>query len=103
MQSAGGPAAVASGRKNKPLPFVLAVLNEQADAFLVVGVVGAPEFGDVKKNQFGLAFAAAAASSGARSQQNTFEASVVEVRKDDIDRFLVSSLWQRLSSRVLGS
>lgn len=45
---------------------------------------------DCSCSQFGLAFAAAASSSGARSQQNTFEASVVEVRKDDIDRFLVS-------------
>jgi len=49
MNSAAGPAALAPGRRAKPLPFVLAVLNEHADAFLVVGVVGAPEFGDVKK------------------------------------------------------
>lgn len=49
VQTAGGAAAVAGGRRGKALPFVLAVLNEAADAFLVVGVIGAPEFGDVKK------------------------------------------------------
>lgn len=37
------------GKKLKSLPFVLASLNETNDAFLVVGIVGAVEFGDVKK------------------------------------------------------
>ena len=35
--------------KAKSLPFVLASLNEKNDAFLVVGIVGAVEYGDVKK------------------------------------------------------
>jgi cell division control protein 45 len=36
-------------KKAKTLPFVLACLNESNDAYLVVGVVGAVEYGDVKK------------------------------------------------------
>lgn len=39
---------------------------------------------------FGLAFQRAAHISGARTRHNAFEASVVEVRKDDLDKFLVS-------------
>lgn len=35
--------------ETKRLPFVLACLNESKDSFLVVGIVGAVNFGDVKK------------------------------------------------------
>lgn len=43
-------AAPAAGKaRPRSLPFVLASLNETSDAFLVVGVVGAIEHGDVKK------------------------------------------------------
>lgn len=44
-----GGAPTEAKRKVKSLPFVLACLNEKNDAYLVVGVVGALEFGDVKK------------------------------------------------------
>ncbi|KAM0786356.1 hypothetical protein ACM66B_001827 [Microbotryomycetes sp. NB124-2] len=80
--------AALPGRRAKSLPFVLASLNETNDAFLVVGVVGAIEYGDVKKNAFGVAFQRAAALSGARTRHDAFEASCVEVRKDDLDKFL---------------
>ncbi|KAK4051987.1 DNA replication initiation factor cdc45 [Microbotryomycetes sp. JL221] len=76
------------GKRAKSLPFVLASLNETNDAFLVVGVVGAIEYGDVKKNAFGVAFQRAAVLSGARTRHNSFEASVIEVRRDDLDKFL---------------
>lgn len=45
----GGGSGQEGGKKMKSLPFVLASLNEKSDAFLVVGIVGAVEFGDVKK------------------------------------------------------
>ncbi|SGZ21410.1 BQ5605_C021g09364 [Microbotryum silenes-dioicae] len=99
----------ATGKRPKPLPFVLASLNEASDAFLVVGIVGAPEYGDVKKkwvplvqnpgrehfaeycrvfhSAFGMAFERAAHASGASTRHNAFEASVIEVRKDDLDKF----------------
>lgn len=39
----------AGGAAKKTLPFILASLNEKNDAFLVVGIVGAVEYGDVRK------------------------------------------------------
>jgi len=38
-----------SGRSGRALPFVVACLNEDKGSYLVVGVTGAPEFGDVRK------------------------------------------------------
>ena len=38
-----------SGKAGKALPFVVACLNEDKGTYLVVGVTGAPEFGDVRK------------------------------------------------------
>lgn len=46
---ASGPGGGVGARKGKSLPFVLASLNEETDMFLVVGVVGAIEYGDVRK------------------------------------------------------
>ncbi|GAA5852390.1 hypothetical protein JCM8547_006764 [Rhodosporidiobolus lusitaniae] len=74
--------------KGKNLPLVLAALNEASDKFLVVGVVPADEFGDVRQNRFGRAFEDAAMRSRAKAQQRYFDASVVEVRRDDFDKFL---------------
>lgn len=42
-----------------------------------------------RASQFGLAFQKAAEMSGARTRHNAFEASVVEVRRDDLHKFLV--------------
>ena len=38
-----------SGKTVKSLPLVMACLNEERDTYLIVGVTGAPEFGDVRK------------------------------------------------------
>jgi cell division control protein 45 len=38
-----------AGKIVKSLPFVVACLNEDKGTYLVVGVTGAPEFGDVRK------------------------------------------------------
>ncbi|GAA5991226.1 hypothetical protein JCM10908_006592 [Rhodotorula pacifica] len=76
------------GGASKNLPFVLAALSETSDKFLVVGVVPADEFGDVRRNRFGIAFEEAALQSRAKAQQRYFDASVVEVRRDDFDKFL---------------
>lgn len=52
-----GEASGVSGRKKtKSLPFVLACLDQETDSFLVVGVIGAVEFGDVKKKYVALYF-----------------------------------------------
>ncbi|GAA5923722.1 hypothetical protein JCM1841_002023 [Sporobolomyces salmonicolor] len=84
-----GPAGGAGGKSGvRNLPLVCASLNEGSDKFLVVGVCGAEEFGDVRRNRFGRAFEEAAMRSRAKAQQNYFDASVVEVRKGDFDKFL---------------
>ncbi|KAI5475703.1 hypothetical protein MNV49_001037 [Pseudohyphozyma bogoriensis] len=72
----------------KSLPFVLASLDQTTDRYLVVGIIGAVEYGDVKKNSFGIAFQHAAAESRAQTKQDSFEASVIEVKKDDLPKFL---------------
>ncbi|KAK8849506.1 hypothetical protein IAR55_004840 [Kwoniella newhampshirensis] len=78
------------GGKVKSLPFVVACLNEDRGTYQVVGVTGAPEFGDVRKNKFGLAFQQAAEESGAGAKHDMFDTSVVEVRQEDLQQFIES-------------
>lgn len=70
------------------LPFVLAALDKARDVYIVVGIVGAPDYGDVGRNRFGLAFQEAAASSGARMRNDRFDSSVLEVKRDDLLAFV---------------
>lgn len=77
-----------AGRRATSLPFVIACLNEDKGTYMVVGVTGAPEYGDVRKNKFGLAFQQAAEESGAASTHDMFDTSVVEVSQDDLKSFI---------------
>ncbi|WVQ96170.1 hypothetical protein IAU59_003273 [Kwoniella sp. CBS 9459] len=79
-----------AGGKVKALPFVVACLNEDKGTYSVVGVTGAPEFGDVRKNKFGLAFQQAAEESGAGAKHDMFDTSVVEVAQEDLQQFIES-------------
>ncbi|PLW12284.1 hypothetical protein PCANC_08198 [Puccinia coronata f. sp. avenae] len=72
----------------KSFPFVIASLDDVRDCYLVVGVNGAMQYGDVRKNKFGAAFQEAAHVSGARARHDRFEECVVEVRKDDLMNFV---------------
>lgn len=72
----------------KNLPFVIAALDEETDVFVVVGVTGAPDFGDTRRNRFGLSFQEAARRSGARTRHDRFETAAIEVRKEDIGSFV---------------
>ncbi|KAG8821865.1 hypothetical protein FRC17_009712 [Serendipita sp. 399] len=74
--------------KKKSLPLVLACLDERKGTYLVVGVLAAPDMGDVRKNQFGTAFLEAQNRSNARTKHTTFDTSVVEVDKEDLSAFL---------------
>jgi len=76
------------GRKRKVLPFVIACLDEKAGNFLVVGVTAALDYGDVRKNPFGLAFLEAKERCKARARHGSFDTSVLEVNKDDLNIFL---------------
>lgn len=44
-----GKGVVEEEEKTRAMPFVLASLDEKNDSFVVVGVTGAPDFGDVRK------------------------------------------------------
>ncbi|KAH9446751.1 hypothetical protein MJO28_017601 [Puccinia striiformis f. sp. tritici] len=88
-----GPAQInkTGSKKNnlvKSFPFVIASLDDTRDCYLVVGVNGAMQYGDVRKNKFGTAFQEAAHISGARARHDRFEESVIEVRKDDLMNFV---------------
>ncbi|KIM65142.1 hypothetical protein SCLCIDRAFT_15082 [Scleroderma citrinum Foug A] len=75
-------------RGKKSLPFVLACLNEKTATYIVVGFMGALDFGDVRKNEFGLAFINAKDRCNARSSHNSFNTSVLEIDQEDLKTFL---------------
>ncbi|KAG8954563.1 hypothetical protein FRC03_011424 [Tulasnella sp. 419] len=77
-----------SKKQKKSLPFVIGCLNERANSYIVVGVTGAPEMGQVRKNHFGLAFLAAKDRAHARTRHGTFETSAVEVNRSDFKAFI---------------
>ena len=78
--------------KRKHYPLVLAALNEELDMYLVVGTsvtehVQGQTTGDVR-NKFGLAFHSIARENRARVRIDSFETSVIEVRRADLAGFL---------------
>ncbi|KAI9257527.1 DNA replication pre-initiation complex subunit Cdc45 [Helicostylum pulchrum] len=74
------------GKKN--LPFVISSLDEEHHTCLILASYGAPTFGEVRKNTFGLAFEEAAEKTGARVSFDSFEASIVQVHDGDIEHFV---------------
>ncbi|KAI9569534.1 CDC45 family [Boletus coccyginus] len=75
-------------RGKKSLPFVLGCLNERTETYIVVGVMGSLELGDVTKNEFGLAFINAKERCNARSSHNSFNTSILEIDQNDLKVFL---------------
>ncbi|KND03063.1 DNA replication initiation factor CDC45 [Spizellomyces punctatus DAOM BR117] len=76
--------------RQKDLPLVIAAFNTVADAYLVIGFTGSTKGGVVRKNTFGPAFQRAAQRTNARIRHDSFETSVMEVRKEDLTDFLES-------------
>ncbi|KAI9305704.1 DNA replication pre-initiation complex subunit Cdc45 [Cunninghamella echinulata] len=74
------------GRRN--LPFVISSLDEEHDSYLVVANTGAPTFGDIRKNRFGIAFQKASSETNARTSFDSFETSVLQIHKNDLEHFL---------------
>ncbi|KAG8881426.1 hypothetical protein FRB98_004361 [Tulasnella sp. 332] len=74
--------------KKASYPFVVACLNERTGTYVVVGVTGAPEMGEVRKNHFGSAFIEAKQRSHARTRHGTFTTSVIEVNGSDLAAFI---------------
>ncbi|TFK86908.1 CDC45-like protein [Polyporus arcularius HHB13444] len=79
-----------SRSKRKSLPFVVACLNEKTETYIVVGITGAADFDDVRKNEFGLAFLDAKERCNARTRHGTFDTSVLEINKEDLKVFLAT-------------
>ncbi|KAI0957423.1 hypothetical protein AcW1_005820 [Taiwanofungus camphoratus] len=77
-----------SRSKRKSLPLVVACLNEKTGTYIVVGVMAALDFGEVRKNEFGLAFLDAKERCNARTRHGSFDTSVLEINKDDLKVFL---------------
>ncbi|KAH7107552.1 CDC45-like protein [Auriculariales sp. MPI-PUGE-AT-0066] len=75
-------------KKRKCVPFVVACHEEASHKYVVVGVTAALEFGDVRKNQFGLAFLNAKEKCNARTRHGSFDTSVIEINPDDLRVFL---------------
>ncbi|KAJ7273195.1 CDC45-like protein [Mycena rebaudengoi] len=79
---------VSTRSKRKSLPFVVACLNEAVHSYIVVGVMAAMDFGDVRKNEFGLAFLDAKERCNARTRHGSFDTSVLEINQEDLKVFL---------------
>lgn len=102
-----GVVTVPSSRK-KVLPVVVACLNESKGRYTVVGVMASLEYGQISKkwvrnlvlstcfrlidwlrsSHFALAFINAGNQSRADVQYGTFDSSIVEVPREDLDTFL---------------
>jgi len=83
-----GTNTVYSRSKRKSLPLVVACLNEKESTYIVVGVMAALNFDDIRKNEFGLAFMDAKERCNARTRHGTFDTNVLEINKDDLKVFL---------------
>ncbi|KAL5532728.1 CDC45 [Sanghuangporus sanghuang] len=79
---------VHSQSKKKSLPLVVAALDEREGTYLVLGINAALELGDVRKNEFGLAFLDAKERCNARVRHGTFDTNVLEIKKEDLELFL---------------
>lgn len=77
---------VESKKAKKPL--VLVSFNEDKNTYLVVGMVDPSSSKKPNQNHFGLAFVNAADLTKTRVQHHMFDASVVEIVKDDINKFI---------------
>ncbi|KAF8654220.1 hypothetical protein AX16_003744 [Volvariella volvacea WC 439] len=83
------PGTSVNGRsKRKSLPFVVACLDEVKKSYVVVGVMGALEFGDVRKNSFSAAFIHAQARCNAEVTHVSFDTNVIEINQTDLGIFL---------------
>ncbi|CAO3645750.1 unnamed protein product [Mucor fragilis] len=76
------------GKKN--LPIVISSFDEEYNTCLVIALSGAPIFGEVRKNTFGLAFEEAVESTKARISFDSFDQTVIQVHNNDIEHFIES-------------
>ncbi|KAI0273656.1 CDC45-like protein [Gloeopeniophorella convolvens] len=79
---------VSRRNKKKSLPLILACLNEQDRTYVVIGMNESLDFGDVRKNEFGLVFLDAKEDSGARTRHGSFDTNILEVHEADFEKFI---------------
>jgi cell division control protein 45 len=77
---------VSTKRPHKP--FVLCSLINSRKTYIVIGIPSPQTLKDVYRNSFGISFKEAAIQSGARFKHDGFEESIIEVQKEDINKFL---------------
>lgn len=73
-----------AGDKARPL----VIMAERVSTYLVVGVTCPKKAGTVIKNRFGACFQLAAQQIQARARHDGFEASVMEINKEDVHDFI---------------
>ncbi|KAI8600705.1 CDC45 family [Dissophora ornata] len=74
----------------RPIPFVLAVLKEETQTFVVTGVHGSPVIGEVIPNKFGIVFEKISYNEKIPMKQLGFDKTVVEIDRDDLEVFMKS-------------
>ncbi|PPR08067.1 hypothetical protein CVT24_010528 [Panaeolus cyanescens] len=74
--------------RKKSLPFILACLNETKGRYTVVGVMGALDYGEIRKNEFMKAFLDAQEKTRADVQLTSFDGSILEIDQADLKIFL---------------
>jgi cell division control protein 45 len=79
-----------SGKK-KALPLVLCAQNSTIEEFIVVGIWNSPSRGEGKvvPNEFGKFFEIATEDMGARATLTAFDTSVMQIKSDDLNKFLM--------------
>eukprot|EP01137_Pigoraptor_chileana_P006290 Opistho-2@50463 len=80
----------ASKNKQRPKPLVVAALNEAANCYLVVGIMGNGRHGETRKNKFGEFFRHSADLTNARIKHDGFDSSVLMIRREDVGTFMES-------------
>ncbi|KAI8969151.1 DNA replication pre-initiation complex subunit Cdc45 [Mycotypha africana] len=70
------------------LPILVAVADEIENTSLVIGISGAPTFGETRKNKFSLAYAETAEKMHAKFSQDSFDVEVIQIHNDDLQPFL---------------
>ena len=77
--------------KRKPLPLVLCAQNPETEEYIVVGIWNTPSRGEGKVvgNAFGKFFEIATEEAGSRAKLTGFDTSVMQIKSDDLQKFLM--------------
>ncbi|KAF9971703.1 hypothetical protein BGZ73_005255 [Actinomortierella ambigua] len=73
---------------SRPIPLVLAVLNEPSQTYYIAGVNGSASIGEVTPNKFGTAFQRISMLEGIPVHYVGYDHTVIEIDRDDFEGFL---------------